>query len=255
VAFEALLSVRKRSPPLRRGLGYLAALLVHAVALALVMLAHHAPAPLVKAAPEEWAVRLGSVSYAPTRPRVIGPAGPPLPLEDPARRGSRRAGRRPPRMRPSPAAVTPAPAAVTTTPVAPSPLPLEPAATALPAPMPALAAEQPEPEPAVAPATGPVHAVNAIDIPEETARALRSHDSFPDLPPPLARRGASYILLLNVCVSDTGNVAAVSVLQKADAALDKVVTDAIRTWRYHPLRLDGRARPFCHKVRIVYSVP
>ena len=75
------------------------------------------------------------------------------------------------------------------------------------------------------------------------------------MPEGLAHRGSTYPLLVGICVSDRGSVTSVSVLQSATPDLDQVVVDAIHSWRYHPFTFDGIALPFCHTLKIVYSVP
>jgi hypothetical protein len=94
----------------------------------------------------------------------------------------------------------------------------------------------------------PVHVSSGV------ARALRIYDQFPSLPEPLRNPGARYALLVDVCVSDQGVVSDVTIAQRGAAQLADVLRAAVRTWRYHPLLVNGDARPFCHVLRVDYSM-
>ena len=68
----------------------------------------------------------------------------------------------------------------------------------------------------------------------------------PDFPALLRRSGRFYVVLANICVSRTGSVDSVTILQGADTLLDGNVVSAVKKWRYRPLMADSNAVPFCY---------
>lgn len=68
----------------------------------------------------------------------------------------------------------------------------------------------------------------------------------PDFPALLRRSGRFYVVLANICVSKTGSVDSVTILQGADTLLDGNVVSAVKKWRYRPLMADNNAVPFCY---------
>ena len=86
------------------------------------------------------------------------------------------------------------------------------------------------------------------------AAYLRTYESFPSLPeacwPPGRTTNA---VLVEICVSEQGDVNDVVVRQSAGPDTDDFLTKAIRSWRYRPRLVSGSPRPFCHPIRIVYK--
>jgi hypothetical protein len=83
---------------------------------------------------------------------------------------------------------------------------------------------------------------------------LRIAESFPGSPDscwPPGRLDNS--LLVEVCVSETGDVSDVTVRESACHDADSTLTSAMRNWRYRPLRLKGMPRAFCHPIKVVYK--
>ncbi|HXU80088.1 MAG TPA: energy transducer TonB [Polyangia bacterium] len=72
----------------------------------------------------------------------------------------------------------------------------------------------------------------------------------PHMPPGFAGRTVS--ALLRVCTDRDGNVIEVTVMKGFDPSVDAAFVAALRTWRYRPFLVDGRAVPFCTPVN--YSV-
>jgi len=75
----------------------------------------------------------------------------------------------------------------------------------------------------------------------------------PDFPALLRRSGRFYVVLANICVSRTGSVDSVTILQGADTLLDGNVVSAVKKWRYRPLVADNNAVPFCYFGRFEFK--
>jgi TonB family protein len=111
-----------------------------------------------------------------------------------------------------------------------------------PAPEPAVTAQA---EPAAPPTKAPV-------IAPDTARALRVYDTYPML---LAQASLTRAeILVEVCVSDHGQVSDAVIAEGGMAAFDHTLRAAIRSWRYRPLVVNGAPTPFCHFMRIKYAL-
>jgi hypothetical protein len=96
---------------------------------------------------------------------------------------------------------------------------------------------------------GPAHELSA-----GAAAYLRTYENFPSLPDSSwSWRKRTYAFLLQVCVSESGQVDRVIIDRGARPDLDVFLAKAIRTWRYRPWIVSGMARPFCHPLRITYS--
>jgi hypothetical protein len=129
--------------------------------------------------------------------------------------------------------------------VAASPEVAEPAGEqADPGPAPAVVSRvQPRP---TAPSPARVPVVGA-----ETARALRVYDTFPMLLAQAAVARAE--VLVEVCVSDHGQVSDAVIAQGGTRSIEGTLRTAIRSWRYRPLLVNGAPTPFCHFVRLKYA--
>lgn len=86
------------------------------------------------------------------------------------------------------------------------------------------------------------------------ATALRTHDFFPRLPAAMWTERGPYLVALEVCVSEEGQVSEAVLRSHASDRLDPQVLAAVRGWRYRPRMQDGRAVPFCHGVLIRYDL-
>jgi outer membrane biosynthesis protein TonB len=86
---------------------------------------------------------------------------------------------------------------------------------------------------------------------EGTRRRLSGDD--PDFPVLLRRRGRSYVVTAQVCVSGTGAVDSVAIQQRADPLLDRNVAVAVKEWRYQPWIENGTGVPFCYLTRFRFN--
>jgi TonB family protein len=90
-------------------------------------------------------------------------------------------------------------------------------------------------------------------ISDKAAAYRRVYDNFPRLPEASWFGGKdSYALLVEVYVSEEGEVENVKVLKSASPDVDAFLVAAIRTWRYRPLVVAGETRPFSHPIRLTY---
>jgi TonB family protein len=90
-------------------------------------------------------------------------------------------------------------------------------------------------------------------ISHDEATTLRARDSFPRLPESVWSGGRPYVVKLEICVADDGRVREAVLRSSASARLDPIVLAAVRTWRYRPRLVGGKATPFCHGVVIKYE--
>jgi hypothetical protein len=114
------------------------------------------------------------------------------------------------------------------------------------------------PAPAPPPATAslevarPAPPTKAPVIAPDTARALRVYDTYPML---LAQASLTRAeILVEVCVSDHGQVSDAVIAEGGMAAIDHTLRAAIRSWRYRPLLVNGAPTPFCHFMKIKYAL-
>jgi hypothetical protein len=89
----------------------------------------------------------------------------------------------------------------------------------------------------------------------EHAEYLRTYDHYPAPLPesswPPGRTANTF--LVEVCVSERGDVKDVYVRQGSGGDADAMLTKGIKSWRYRPWLVMGIPRPFCHPIRIVYK--
>jgi hypothetical protein len=86
------------------------------------------------------------------------------------------------------------------------------------------------------------------------ATGLRTYDVFPRLPLSSWPGPRPYVVVIDLCVSAEGQVTEAALLTGRSARLDPVVLRAVRTWRYRPRVIGGRAEAFCHVVTILYEM-
>ena len=94
--------------------------------------------------------------------------------------------------------------------------------------------------------TGPAHVASWV------AAALRLYDHFPRIPEPLRGTPGEYAMMVDVCVSERGQVSQVNISPTGSELLVRTLREAVHTWRYRPLVIAGTPRPFCHVVRVIY---
>jgi TonB family protein len=93
-----------------------------------------------------------------------------------------------------------------------------------------------------------------ISISAGEAGYLRTYEDYPALPGSLRVWGRVYTVLAQVCVSARGEVSDVAIKRGAAAELDRAVTVAMRSWRYRPRMVEGAPRPFCHLIKLDFSL-
>jgi protein TonB len=86
------------------------------------------------------------------------------------------------------------------------------------------------------------------------ARYLRVYETFPSLPRSLWVSGRLYAVIAQVCVTVEGRVSDVTIKRGAAPELDHAVTATMRSWRYRPRIVQGRPRPFCHLMKLEFSL-
>jgi TonB family protein len=86
------------------------------------------------------------------------------------------------------------------------------------------------------------------------ASYLRTSDNYPSLPRSLWVAGRIYSVLVQVCVSTEGRVSKVSVQRGAAPELDRAVVSTIMGWHYRPRLVAGAPRPFCHLMKLDFSL-
>jgi TonB family protein len=83
-------------------------------------------------------------------------------------------------------------------------------------------------------------------LPAGLARGLRASGENPAFPPALRKPGASYRVLAKYCISPTGTVEQVKIVQSGGAQLDEIVQSTVKQWRFRPyLSASGLPVPFC----------
>jgi protein TonB len=183
-----------------------------------------------------------AVEAAPVAEQIVGPPAPP-----PAMIPTPRRGRAMPRQRPitEPAIRMPASAD-----------PLEPPSLAAPLGEDdgdADADEEAAPPPP-APAVASASSSEPVSIPAPEATYLRTYETFPSLPRSLWVSGRVYSVLAQVCVSTDGRVANVAIKRGAAPELDRAVMSTLQSWRYRPRLVEGTPRPFCHLLKLEFSL-
>jgi hypothetical protein len=93
-----------------------------------------------------------------------------------------------------------------------------------------------------------------IAISPGEAGYLRTYDDYPPLPRSLWVSGRVYSVLAQVCVSARGEVSDVAIKRGAAAELDRAVTVAMHSWRYRPRMIAGTPQPFCHLIKVDFSL-
>jgi hypothetical protein len=85
------------------------------------------------------------------------------------------------------------------------------------------------------------------------AAYYRTYEVFPGMPESFWYGGVTnFLLAIEVCVTVDGAVSNITFQQSANEDVDRLVGNAIRSWRYRPRIVGGSPRPFCHPIRIEY---
>ena len=100
----------------------------------------------------------------------------------------------------------------------------------------------------------PAPPAEPIAISPGEAGYLRTYDDYPPLPRSLWVWGRVYSVLAQVCVSARGEVSDVAIKRGAAPELDRAVAVAMRSWRYRPRLIAGTPQPFCHLIKLDFSL-
>ena len=69
------------------------------------------------------------------------------------------------------------------------------------------------------------------------------------MPPAFGQAGMRLWAMVKICVSTQGNVSDVKVIKGMDPAVDGLLVDKIKTWKYKPVTIDGKFVTFCYNLR------
>jgi periplasmic protein TonB len=106
--------------------------------------------------------------------------------------------------------------------------------------------EAPAPPPAPA-RTEPVRLHSGMTAPRKVA------DALPVYPPIAQASRTSGIVIVEVVISDTGEVTSARILRSIPL-LDAAALDAVRKWRFEPARLNGEAIPIVMTVTVNFQL-
>jgi outer membrane biosynthesis protein TonB len=102
--------------------------------------------------------------------------------------------------------------------------------------------------------TAALPSAEPIAISAGEAGYLRISETYPALPRSLWVWGRVYTVLAQVCVSARGQVSDVSIKRGAAPELDRAVSAAMHSWQYRPRLVEGAPRPFCHLIKLDFSL-
>ncbi len=75
----------------------------------------------------------------------------------------------------------------------------------------------------------------------------------PLLPAAVLKVSLGQSVVAKICVGSDGAVQRVSILRGIVPGADAAVADTVRTWRFSPATVQGRAVPFCYVARFVFA--
>ena len=61
-----------------------------------------------------------------------------------------------------------------------------------------------------------------------------------------------YVVDTKICVSPTGDVAALKITKRSHTVLDDSVINTVKTWRYRPMTVNDTPVAFCYPVRFEF---
>lgn len=135
----------------------------------------------------------------------------------------------------------------------PEPVKIEPpAAAAAPAPTPVAPPAPPAPPPPPAPSVAKPTARTEVSISASYAAANRK----PEYPKMSIRLGEQGTVVLTVMVKSDGSAGDVEVKSSSGfTRLDRAAADAVKTWRFNPATVDGKAVDKSYEVPITFKPP
>jgi protein TonB len=108
-------------------------------------------------------------------------------------------------------------------------------------------AEPPPPPPPAQEPKGPVRLHSGIAAPRRVA------DALPVYPPIAQSARVEGIVIVEVVISETGDVTSAKVLRSIPL-LDAAAIDAVKKWRFEPARLNGEAIPIVMTVTVNFQL-
>jgi protein TonB len=189
---------------------------------------------------------------SPPEPPKPKPPKPEPPKPEPAKAQPRPEPPRPEQPKPEPAKPEPRPEP------RPEPAKAEPAPTPAAAPAPA-----PVSPPVPAPAPPPAPAPTAPSAPKATTRtevsisaSYAAANRKPEYPKMSLRLGEQGTVVLTVIVKSDGSASDVEVKSSSGfARLDRAAAEAVKTWRFNPATVDGKAIDKSYEVPITFKPP
>jgi outer membrane biosynthesis protein TonB len=82
---------------------------------------------------------------------------------------------------------------------------------------------------------------------------LKVSGAEPDFPANLRRPGANFLVMAKICVGITGGVESVTLLKRAEPALDVNVVSTVKGWRFRPMTANNTPVPFCYFGRFEFK--
>jgi hypothetical protein len=92
------------------------------------------------------------------------------------------------------------------------------------------------------------------DVTPLEAAYLCTYQTLPSLPRSLYKRGRTYTIIVQMCITAEGKVSGVTVKKSAAPELDKIVVPELYTWRYKARIVHGAPSAFCYQLNIHYEV-
>jgi protein TonB len=189
---------------------------------------------------------------SPPEPPKPKPPKPEPPKPEPAKAQPRPEPPRPEQPKPEPAKPEPRPEP------RPEPAKAEPAPTPAAAPAPA-----PVSPPVPAPAPAPAPAPTAPSAPKASTRtevsisaSYAAANRKPEYPKMSLRLGEQGTVVLTVMVKSDGSASDVEVKSSSGfARLDRAAAEAVKTWRFNPATVDGKAIDKSYEVPITFKPP
>jgi TonB family protein len=89
-------------------------------------------------------------------------------------------------------------------------------------------------------------------MPPQFGALQKVSGNVPALAPLLVKGKDVYVVETKICVSTSGGVELVTITKRSDTELDANVLDAVKTWRYRPMKVNGAPVPFCYPARFEF---
>jgi protein TonB len=90
-------------------------------------------------------------------------------------------------------------------------------------------------------------------MPAQFGALQKSSGADPAFPPSLRRGDMIYVVEAKICVSTTGAVETVTLTKRADSLLDNNVVNAVKNWRFRPMKFNSMFVAFCYPARFEFK--